>query len=69
MYKQIHKAYPNLEALLDRNCMTARQIAGILDISYTKANRKRRGDTKWTEEEKDKLSDFFQMDKKELFKQ
>lgn len=67
MWKQIKKAYPNLEAILEKNYMTARQIAGILGITYAKANRKRRGETKWTEEEMEKLSNFFQTDKEELF--
>ncbi len=62
-------AYPRLEEELDKRLLSTKHIQNVLHISYWSANRKRGGETKFKEEEKDLLSNFFKVKKSELFKQ
>jgi hypothetical protein len=60
--------YPNLEkAMIDKET-SRKQIAEFLEIAYSDFNKRMRGETEFTWKEVQTLSDFFDVDPKELFR-
>ena len=60
--------YPNLEkAMIDEEA-NRKQIAELLEIAYSDFNKRMRGETEFTWKEVQTLSDFFDVDPKELFR-
>ena len=60
--------YPNLEKAMIDAGITRSQIAELLELGRDGVNKRMRGDYSFTWEEVKTLSDFFDIDPKELFR-
>lgn len=60
--------YPNLEKAMIDNDVNREQVAVYLGISLDSLHKRMRGEYQFKWEEVDKLSDYFEMNPKELFR-